>query len=45
MYGKQDHDGMSIEDRLKMAENCGLSLRKLIHAYTGLDTHNIYEFL
>ena len=32
-------------DRMKMAESCGLALRKLIHTYTGLDTHKIDEFL
>ena len=45
MYDNQEYDGMSIEDRMKMAESCGLSLRKLIHTYTGLDTHKIEEFL
>jgi len=45
MYDNQDYDGMSIEDRMKMAESCGLALRKLIHTYTGLDTHKIEEFL
>ena len=45
MYDNQDYDGMSIEDRMKMAESCGLALRKLIHTYTGLDTHKVEEFL
>ncbi len=45
MYDNQEYDRMSIEDRMKMAESCGLSLRKLIHTYTGLDTHKIEEFL
>ena len=45
MYDNQDFDGMSGEDRMKMAESCGLALRKLIHTYTGLDTHKIEEFL
>jgi hypothetical protein len=45
MFDHQDHNRMNIEDRLKMAESCGLSLRKLIHTYTGLDTHKIEEFL
>ena len=38
MYDNQDYDKMNIEDRMKMAESCGLELRKLIHTYTGLDT-------
>ena len=45
MYDNQEYDGMNIEDRLKMAESCGLNLRKLIHTYTGLDTHKLEEFI
>ena len=45
MYNNQDGDDMSLEDRINMAEKCGLDLRKLIHTYTGLDTHKIEDFL
>jgi len=45
LWDKQEYDGMGIEDRIKMAESCGLELRKLIHTYTGLDTHKIEEFI
>lgn len=45
MYDNQDRDGMDIEDRLKMAESCGEQLRKIIHTYTGLDTHDIEMFM
>jgi hypothetical protein len=45
MYDNQDSDKMNIEDRMKMAVSCGFELRKLIHTYTGLDTHKIEEFL
>lgn len=45
MYDNQDYDKMNIEDRMKMAESCGFELRKLIHTYTGLDTHKIKEFI
>jgi hypothetical protein len=45
MFDNQDYDGMQVEDRMKMAESCGLALRKLIHTYTGLDTHKVEEFL
>ena len=45
MYDNQDYDGMPIDDRMKMAESCGLALRKLIHTYTGLDTRKIEDFL
>ena len=45
MYDNQEYDKMSIEDRSNMATRCGLDLRKLIHTYTGLDTHNFEEFM
>lgn len=45
MYDNQDYDKMNIEDRIKMAESCGLALKTLIHTYTGLDTHKVEEFL
>ena len=45
MYDNQEYDKMSIEDRINMATKCGLDLRKLIHTYTGLDTHKFEEFL
>jgi hypothetical protein len=45
MYDNQNYDDMDIEDRLKMVETCGNELRKLIHTYTGLDTHKIEDFL
>lgn len=45
MYDNQDFDNMPIDDRAKMAESCGRELNRLIHTYTGLDTHNIEEFL
>ena len=45
MYDNQNYDNMDIEDRLKMVETCGNELRKLIHTYTGLDTHKIEDFL
>lgn len=45
MFDNQNYDNMSIDDRLKMAESCGLELRKLIHTYTGLDTHKVEQFL
>ena len=45
LYDLQNFDGMPIDERLKMAESCGMELRKLIHTYTGLDTHKVEEFL
>jgi len=43
MYDNQN--GMSLDERLEMAERCGLDLRKLIHTYTALDLHKFEEFL
>ncbi len=45
MYDNQEYDRMDIQHRLEMAESCGKELRKIIHTYTGLDTHKIEEFL
>lgn len=45
MYDNQNFDNMATEDRMNMAESCGLELRKLIHTYTGLDTHKYEDFL
>ena len=45
MYDNQEYDKMSIEDRSNMSVKCGLDLRKLIHTDTGLDTHQIENFL
>jgi hypothetical protein len=45
MFDNQNYDGMELDDRMKMTQSCGVELRKLIHTYTGLDTHKIEEFL
>lgn len=45
LYDNQDFDNMPMEERIKMAESCGKELRKLIHTYTGLDTHNMEQFV
>lgn len=45
MFDSQTNNNISIEDRLQMAERCGLELRRLIYTYTGLDTHDIENFL
>jgi len=36
---------MDLKNRSEMAIQCGMELRKLIHTYTGLDTHKIEEFI
>lgn len=45
MWDVQDFDKMSMEEREKMAIQCGLDLRKLIYTYTGLDTHKFEDFI
>ena len=45
MWDNQEFDKMPLSDRLNMVEACGNELHKLIHTYTGLDTHKIDEFL
>ena len=45
IYNNQDYDKMDLKNRSEMAIQCGLDLRKLIHTYTGLDTHKIEDFL
>ena len=45
MFDNQEYDKMSFEDRINMANQCGLDLKKLIHTYTGLDTHKIENFI
>jgi len=45
MFDNMDYDNMDLENRNKMATKCGLDLRKLIHTYTGLDTHKVDDFI
>jgi len=45
VWDNMDFDKMSVDERMKMSEQCGLDLRKFIHTYTGLDTHKIEEFI
>lgn len=45
MYDLQHKEKLEFDDRLKMAESCGLQLRDLIKTFTGLDTHNVHDFI
>lgn len=45
LWDNQDFDNMGMKERENMAVQCGLDLRKLIHTYTGLDTHKLEDFL
>lgn len=41
IYDNQNYDNMPLRERKKMAASAGEELRKLIHTYTGLDTHKL----
>lgn len=41
LFDNQNYDKMDLDDRLTMATKCGDDLRKFIHTYTGLDTHQL----
>ena len=45
MYNNQLADNMTADHCLEMANSCGTELRRLIHTYTVLDTHQIENFL
>ncbi len=45
LWDNQEVDKMGLDDRLKMAESCGMELSRLIHTYTGLDTHKLEDFV
>lgn len=45
MWDNQEYDKMQCKERENMAVQCGLDLHKLIHTYTGLDTHKFEDFL
>ena len=41
MFDCQNYDNMSMEDRISMVKQSGAELKKLVHTYTGLDTHEL----
>jgi hypothetical protein len=43
MYEKQAEELISEKDRLKMAEEAGGAIRKLVKFYTGIDTFDLYK--
>lgn len=45
MYDNQDYDKMNKQQRYEMAEACGKQLHKFIHTFTGLDMHQLENFL
>jgi len=43
IFDCMQEDGSSIEDQIKMIQAAGNELRKLIHTFTGLDTHELVK--
>jgi len=43
VHDLQTDEKMKLKYGLQMAESLGNELRKLIHTYTGLDTHELVE--
>jgi hypothetical protein len=39
----QQSEGMDMNTKMKMVEQCGNDVRKLIKTYTDIDTHSLYE--
>ena len=42
MYELQSDESLCIDDRSKMAESLGNSVRSLVKTYTNIDTHDLY---
>ena len=45
LFEVMNFDNMALEERLKMAEKCGLDLKDIIFKYTNIDTHKIENYL
>lgn len=45
LFEVMNFDNMALEDRLLMAEKCGLDLKDFIFKYTNIDTHKIENYL
>ena len=45
LFEVMNFDNMEIEDRLLMAEKCGIDLKDFIFKYTNIDTHKIENYL
>jgi hypothetical protein len=41
IFDNQNYDNMPFKQRCEMATKAGEDFRKLIHTYTGLDTHEL----
>jgi len=45
LFEVMNFDNMALEERLKMAEKCGIDLKDFIFKYTNIDTHKIENYL
>ena len=45
MFDNQNYIDMNLEEREKMAVNCGYELKDFLIKYTGLDVSKIEDFL
>ena len=43
LWNMQEFADMPLDERLDMAEEAGLDIKKLIMKYTGIDTHTLYK--
>ena len=43
LWNMQELTDMTLDERLDMAEEAGLDIKKLIMKYTGIDTHTLYK--
>lgn len=43
LWNMQELADMTLDERLDMAEEAGLDIKKLIMKYTGIDTHKLYK--
>ncbi len=43
LWNMQELTDMTLDERLDMAEEAGLDIKKLIMKYTGIDTHKLYK--
>lgn len=41
MFDCQNYDNMIMDDRINMVKQSGAEFKKLVHTYTGLDTHEL----
>jgi hypothetical protein len=39
----QQEEKITMDDRMKMVEQCGKDVRALIKVYTNIDIHSLYE--